>query len=148
MAEGTRFSPAMLGEENLPPPTDRAAVLLDGFKTLRFQYMMNDGVDTEWRPDWNGHDEEALPAAVRIMVEGMAGLEIPVWGQEIPIMVAMYGENLGEVDEEDLAEQLEDEEAANAAQAGNGQDDDDDNGRAGGGRDDDDDDDNEAPDPE
>jgi hypothetical protein len=121
--------------------------LLDGFTNLKFEYMMNDGVDTEWRPEWNGHDEEALPAAVRIMVEGMAGLEIPVWGQEIPIMVAMYGENLGEVDEEDLAEQLEDEEAANAAQAGNGQDDDDDdNGRAGGGRDDDDDD--EEPDPE
>jgi hypothetical protein len=31
----------------------------------------------------------------------MAGLEVPVWGQEIPIMVTLYGENNGELSEED-----------------------------------------------
>jgi hypothetical protein len=130
LSESPYFSADALGEETVENPGQTDAVLLDGFTNLKFEYMMNDGVDTEWRPEWNGHDEEALPAAVRIMVEGMAGLEVPVWGQEIPIMVAMYGENLGEVDEEDLAEQLEDEEAAmEAAEAANGQDDD--NGRAG-----------------
>jgi hypothetical protein len=137
--ESPYFSADTLGAEPLDNPGETSAVLLDGFTNLKFEYMMNDGVDTEWRPEWNGHDEEALPAAVRIMVEGMAGLEVPVWGQEIPVMVAMYGENLGEVDEEDLAEQLEDEEAAMNAGESPDAEDDDDNGRAGSGRDDDED---------
>jgi hypothetical protein len=137
LSESPYFSADALGAETVENSGETSAILLDGFTNLKFEYMMNDGVDTEWRPEWNGHDEEALPAAVRILVEGMAGLEVPVWGQEIPVMVAMYGENLGEVDEEDLAEQLEEEEAAMAVgEAANGQDDDDD-GRAGGGEDDD-----------
>ena len=101
MAEGSRFSPAMLGEENLPPPTDRAAVLLDGFKTLRFQYMMNDGVDTEWRDEWDSYEEEMLPAAVRILIDGLPGIELETWGQEIPLML-VSGDNVGEVDDADV----------------------------------------------
>jgi general secretion pathway protein J len=99
MAEGKRFSPAMLGEQNLPPPTDRAAVLLDGFKTLRFQYMMNDGVDTEWREEWDSYEEEMLPAAVRVLVDGLPGIELDTWGQEIPLMI-ISGDNVGEVDDD------------------------------------------------
>jgi general secretion pathway protein J len=82
-------------------PGQVSSTLLDGFTALKFEYMMDDGVDTEWRPEWDGREEEAIPAVVRIMVEGMAGLEIPVWGQEIPIMVTLYGENNGELSEED-----------------------------------------------
>jgi prepilin-type N-terminal cleavage/methylation domain-containing protein len=101
MAEGSRFSPAVLGEENLPPPTDRTAVLLDGFKTLRFQYMMNDGVDTEWRDEWDSYEEEMLPAAVRILIDGLPGIELETWGQEIPLML-VSGDNVGEVDDGDV----------------------------------------------
>jgi len=108
MAEGTRFSPAMLGEQNLPPPTDRAAVLLDGFKTLRFQYMMNDGVDTEWRDEWDSYEEEMLPAAVRVLVDGLPGIELDTWGQEIPVML-VSGDNVGEVDDGDVGNCSRDE---------------------------------------
>jgi hypothetical protein len=101
MAEGARFSPKVLGEESLPPPTDRAAVLLDGFKTLRFQYMMNDGVDTEWREEWDSYEEEMLPAAVRILIDGLPGIELETWGQEIPLML-VSGDNVGEVDDGDV----------------------------------------------
>lgn len=135
--ESPFFSPDGLGTEPPDNPGQTSAILLDGFTNLKFEYMMNDGVDTEWRPDWDGHDEEALPAAVRIMVEGMAGLEVPVWGQEIPIMVALYGENLGEVDDDDIADQLEDMEEGGAAtnvRNGNA------NGHGGGNVDNDDDD--------
>jgi general secretion pathway protein J len=131
LIESPFFSPDGLGAEPLDTPGQMSAILLDGFTNLKFEYMMNDGVDTEWRPEWDGHEEEALPAAVRIMVEGMAGLEVPVWGQEVPVMVALYGEDLGEVNEEDIAEQLEEEEeeAALAAGANPGaQDDGDDSG--------------------
>jgi prepilin-type N-terminal cleavage/methylation domain-containing protein len=125
LSESPFFSPDALGTEPPDNPGQQSAILLDGFKNLKFEYLMNDGVDTEWRPDWDGHDEEELPAAVRITVEGMAGLEVPVWGQEMPIMVALYGDNLGEVDEEDLAEQAaesaDDDDGTNSAvNGGNG----------------------------
>jgi prepilin-type N-terminal cleavage/methylation domain-containing protein len=99
MAEGARFSPAMLGERDLPPPTDRAAVLLDGFKSLRFQYMMNDGVDTEWREEWDSYEEEMLPAAIRVLIDGLPGIELDTWGQEIPLML-VSGDNVGECDDD------------------------------------------------
>ena len=98
MAESSRFSPRMLGAGNLAPPADRTAVLLDGFKTLRFQYMMNDGVDTEWRDEWDSYEEEMLPAAVRVLVDGLPGIELDTWGQEIPLML-VSGDNVGEPDE-------------------------------------------------
>jgi hypothetical protein len=67
--------------------------------------MLSDGIDTEWRSDWNSHDEESLPAAVRILVDGIPGLETDRWGQEIPIMATLYGDNGSELgdEEEDLA---------------------------------------------
>lgn len=102
LQESKFFSPDALGREPLDKPGEQAAVVLDGFRTLKFEYMMNDGVDTEWLPEWNGQDEEALPGAVRILVEGMPGVEVAVWGQEIPLMVALYGESLGEMDEGSL----------------------------------------------
>jgi hypothetical protein len=91
----------MLGSGQVPPPTERAAVLLDGFKSLRFEYMMNDGVDTEWRPEWDAYEEEMLPAAVRILVDGLPGIELDTWGQEIPLM-SVFGDNVGEVDDGDV----------------------------------------------
>ncbi len=99
MAESSRFSAPSLGSEGLQPPTDRAAVLLDGFKSLRFQYMMNDGVDTEWRDEWDSYEEEMLPAAVRVLIEGLPGIELDTWGQEIPLML-ISGDNVGEPGDE------------------------------------------------
>jgi hypothetical protein len=46
-----------------------------------------------------------LPGAVRIMVEGMPGLELPVWGQEIPLMTTAYGGFTGETDDEELLDE-------------------------------------------
>ena len=101
MAESSRFSAPVLGREGLQPPTDRTAVLLDNFKSLRFQYMMNDGVDTEWRDEWDSYEEEMLPAAVRILIDGLPGIELETWGQEIPLML-VSGDNVGEVDDGDV----------------------------------------------
>jgi prepilin-type N-terminal cleavage/methylation domain-containing protein len=100
LTESAFFSPDGLGRDAVDKPGERSAILLDGFRTLKFEYMMNDGVDTEWRAGWDGHEEEALPAAVRIMVDGIPGLEVDRWGQEIPIMATLYGENGNELGEE------------------------------------------------
>lgn len=80
-----------------------SAVLLTGFTTLRFQYLLDDGADLEWFGGWDAYEEDTLPSAVRIVVEGMPGLEHDAWGQEIPVMVTSYGEANGEVDDDDLA---------------------------------------------
>ena len=99
LAEHSSFNPDELGREPVDDPGARAAVLLDGFRSLKFEYMLNDGVDTEWREAWDAHEEEMLPSAVRVLVEGLPGLETSLWGQEIPLMMTTYGDNNGEVDE-------------------------------------------------
>jgi prepilin-type N-terminal cleavage/methylation domain-containing protein len=104
IAESPFFSPDVLGREAPDKPGEAAAVLLDGFRSIKFEYLMNDGVESEWRSAWDGHEDEMLPAAVRIMVEGLPGFGGDTWGQEIPVMATAYGENTGEVDEEDLGE--------------------------------------------
>jgi general secretion pathway protein J len=99
--ESTLFSPDELGRGTANAPT-HATTLLDGFRTLKFEYLMNDGADTEWHGGWDGQSDEMLPSAVRILVEGLPGIEGDTWGQEIPIMATTYGDNMGEVDEDSL----------------------------------------------
>jgi hypothetical protein len=69
------------------------------------------GADLEWRNDWYGYEEDVLPYSLRIMIEGLPGLELDVWGQEIPIMVTTYGDANGEVDEGDIGGEDDDDDA-------------------------------------
>src|SRR5439155_703708 len=48
-------------------------------------------------------EEDMLPVAVRVLVDGIPGLEVNTWGQEIPVMAAHYGEEggAGFLDEDD-----------------------------------------------
>jgi len=98
------FSPDVLGAEEFETFGGQSAVLLDGFTGLRFEYLLNDGADVEWRPRWSGREEEMLPVAIRIVIDGLPNVETGVWGQEIPIMATNYGDHTGEVDEEQLQE--------------------------------------------
>jgi prepilin-type N-terminal cleavage/methylation domain-containing protein len=102
LEESVHFSPDGLARDPIDKPGERAAVLLEGFQQLRFEYLLNDGVETEWRPEWDGFSEETLPSAVRVMVWGLPGIEGEVWGQEIPVMAAHYGDSQGECDEEEI----------------------------------------------
>jgi hypothetical protein len=100
-----------LGQGTPEAAEARSAVLLDGFRTMTFQYLLDDGADSEWKNSWDFLQEEILPAAVRILVEGLPGLEEDVWGQEIPVMSATYGDAGGELGEES---DLQDCESADA----------------------------------
>jgi len=100
MQEGVAFSPDGLGRGRLGMSEERSVVLLDGFRTVSFEYMLNDGADTEWRRSWDGHVEEMLPAAVRVMIDGLPGADSK-WGQEIPTMACQYGDSQCEVEEEE-----------------------------------------------
>lgn len=106
VAESGAFSPDALGGE-FEPMGVRETVLLDGFRDLKFQYLLSDGADVEWRDSWSGYEEEIMPAAVRILVDGMPGLETETWGQEIPLMATTYSEGAGEVDDEFLQDRAE-----------------------------------------
>jgi len=104
MSESPFFSTRQLGREPVDQPGLHSAVLLEGFRSLKFEYLFYEGVETEWRSEWNGHDEEdMLPVAVRVLVDGIPGLEVNTWGQEIPVMAAHYGEEggAGFLDEDD-----------------------------------------------
>ena len=104
MSESPFFSSRALGREPVDQPGLHSAVLLEDFKSLKFEYLFYEGVEPEWRSEWNGHDEEdMLPVAVRVLVDGIPGLEVDTWGQEIPVMAAHYGEEggAGFLDEDD-----------------------------------------------
>jgi general secretion pathway protein J len=116
ITESPSFSSDGLGREKLERAGERTTVLLDGFRTLRFEYLSDDGTDApEWRSSWDGRDEEILPNAIRITVDGLPGLEVDTWGQEIPIMVATLTEGGAEANEEGLPEKDQ------GQQAGTGQ---------------------------
>jgi hypothetical protein len=110
MTECRTFSPDLLGtEESLECPDERAVVLLDGFQSLRFGYYLYDGTEVmgDPQPTWDSLEQETLPIAVQVTVEGLVGAD-STWVQEIPIMAASYGEGAGEVDDEDCGDLLED----------------------------------------
>jgi len=100
LSETTVLSRDMLGGlgELGQLPADEA-VLLEGFTDLYFEYLMNDGIENEWYEAWSGKEEEELPAAVRMVVEGMAGLGGGRWSQQIPLMIASFGEVQPDLDE-------------------------------------------------
>lgn len=100
MTEGLAFSADSLGRGKVALDEARSVVLLDGFRTVTFEYMLNDGADTEWRRSWDGHAEEMLPAAVRVLIDGLPGADSK-WGQEIPTMACQYGDSQCEVEEEE-----------------------------------------------
>jgi general secretion pathway protein J len=102
VSEVSAFSRQALGTgEGLDELPVQEAVLLSGFTDMYFEYLMSDGIENEWFEVWSGKEEEELPAAVRLVVDGLAGLGGGIWSQEIPLMVAAFGEVQPELDEMD-----------------------------------------------
>ena len=125
---GREFSTDRLGSSDTNQTGERTAVLLEGFRSLKFEYMEADSEDDPWRPQWNPVESETLPAAVRVRIDGIPGLDTETWGQEIPIMSCHYGDNgceLSEddesrVEEEDANEDEDEDEATPTPGAGTG----------------------------
>ena len=101
LEESPYFDAASLGEGTPDAAEVRSAVILDGFRDASFEFF--DGSDSGecpssgWCKTWDYTTMEVLPSAVRITVDGLPGLDQDTWGQEIPIMVAMYGDAPGEL---------------------------------------------------
>ncbi|MEW6272318.1 MAG: prepilin-type N-terminal cleavage/methylation domain-containing protein [Thermodesulfobacteriota bacterium] len=88
MAERVIFSAsAMAGDA---PEAASEIKLLDGLSGARFQYLRLDGTDSEWRDAWDPFEEQTLPGAIRITLDGL-GVGDSYWIQEIPVMMVAYG---------------------------------------------------------
>ena len=88
LAERVIFSAsAMSGDA---PEAASEIKLLDGLAGARFQYLRLDGSDSEWRDAWDPFEEQTLPGAIRITLDGL-GVGNSYWIQEIPLMMVAYG---------------------------------------------------------
>ena len=100
MEERVGFTP----KDVYNPPSDahvERAVLLAGFQTLRFEYLPAE--EGEWQSTWDGRDEEMMPAAVRLTVEGLEFFGQP-WVREIPLMTVVYGPSRDDFQDDDEEE--------------------------------------------
>jgi general secretion pathway protein J len=118
LEESPYFDAESLGRGTPDATQARSAVILDGFRSMSFQYLLDDGSEAEWHNSWDFTENEVLPAAVRILIEGLPGLEEDVWGQEIPIMTAAYGESAGELGDEGELQDCDNLETAGTATDG------------------------------
>ncbi|HJQ74364.1 MAG TPA: prepilin-type N-terminal cleavage/methylation domain-containing protein [Gaiellaceae bacterium] len=88
----------------------RSTVLLEGFQTLRFRYIDVGGEEhSSWdpNPELADFDQEGLPLAVRIEIEGVPGIETGRWGQEIPVAIVAMNEAVSEGGADALEEVLQ-----------------------------------------
>jgi prepilin-type N-terminal cleavage/methylation domain-containing protein len=95
MAERAVFSVAAVSGD--APEPEAKTVLFSGLKGVSFQYLRLEGGDSEWLSSWDALDEQALPGAIRVTLDGV-GTGGSYWIQEIPIMTVVYG--LGNYDAE------------------------------------------------
>jgi prepilin-type N-terminal cleavage/methylation domain-containing protein len=109
MSESSFFSPETLGQDPVDQPGELTAVLLEGFRGITFNYLYDEGLDEKAAPraTWNtmdDDDDEVLPVAIGIQVDGLPGMELDVtdtggsgasipWGQEKPVMKGVFSED-------------------------------------------------------
>lgn len=84
-----------MGDASAPEAAE--TVLLAGLEAVAFEYLRLDGTEGEWLEEWDGLEEQTLPAAIRLTVEGL-GLGGSAWVQEIPVISVVYA--LGAYDSE------------------------------------------------
>jgi general secretion pathway protein J len=88
--ERTNFTP----DELYAAPADahvERAVLLEGFSSFRLEYLPKEEVDLGWSDKWDARDEDTLPAAVRVTIEGLPYFGGAPWIREIPLLTMAYG---------------------------------------------------------
>jgi general secretion pathway protein J len=88
--ERANFTP----DDLYDPPRDAhvdSAVLLEGFTSLRFEYLPKEEQDLGWADKWDARDEDVLPAFVRVTVDGLAYFGGAPWVRTIPLITMASG---------------------------------------------------------
>ena len=52
---------------------------------MKFEYLPREDVEMGWQQTWDAREEDTLPAAVRIIVDGLAFFGAQPWMREIPL---------------------------------------------------------------
>lgn len=90
LEERTAFTP----DDLYAPPSDahiERGVLLEGFSSLKFEYLPKEEMDIGWSDKWDAREEDSLPAAVRMTVEGLTFFNEKTWSRDIPLLTIAYG---------------------------------------------------------
>ncbi len=88
--ERANFTPDDLYDPPNDAPVERA-VLLDGFSSLRFDYLPAEEQDLGWTEKWDARDEDILPGFVRVTVEGLGYFGGGQWVRDIPLLTMVGG---------------------------------------------------------
>lgn len=129
--ERTTFTPDDLYDAPADAATDRA-VLLEGFSSLRMEYLPREEVDLGWADKWDARDEDDLPAAVRVTIEGLPFFGGAAWVREIPLLTMAYGWGTDEFKEPpDEQDDDDEDEVGTSTTTGEDTDDTDDGGDGG-----------------
>jgi general secretion pathway protein J len=123
--ERANFTP----DDLYDPPRDArvdSAVLLEGFSSLRFEYLPKEERDLGWADKWDARDEDTLPAVVRVTVDGLAYFGGAPWVREIPIITMASGWGTDEF-QEPPDEESDDDDAGTSTTTNQSDDDDVDN---------------------
>ncbi len=109
--ERTSFTPDDLYAAPADAPVERA-VLLQGFSSFRLEYLPREEVDLGWSDKWDARDEDTLPAAVRVTIEGLPFFGGAPWIREIPLLTMAYGwgtDDFQEPPEEEADDEADDD---------------------------------------
>jgi hypothetical protein len=112
--ERANFTP----DDLYDPPRDAhvdSAVLLEGFTSLRFEYLPKEEQDLGWADKWDARDEDTIPAFVRLTVDGLAYFGGP-WVRVMPIISMASGWGTDEFQEPPDEESDDDEPDATTSQ--------------------------------
>jgi general secretion pathway protein J len=109
LEERTGFTPDELYDPPNDAPVERA-VLLEGFSAAWFEYLPREEVDLGWANKWDARDEDTLPAAVRVSVDGLSFFGGQRWERVIPLLTIAYG--WGSDDYQDPPDDEEDDDEA------------------------------------
>jgi general secretion pathway protein J len=121
--ERSNFTPDDLYAPSADAHVERA-VLLEGFSALRLEYLPREEVDLGWSDKWDARDEDTLPAAVRVTIEGLPYFGGTPWIREIPLLTMAYGWGTDEFQEPPEEDVDEDDETGTSAIGGNQENDD------------------------
>jgi hypothetical protein len=113
LEERMSFTPDELYKVPADARVERA-VLLEGFSSLRFEYLGKEDQDIGFVDKWDARDDDALPATVRVTVAGLGYFGPQAWVREIPVLTMAAGWGTDEF-QEPPEDEVDDEEEPGAA---------------------------------
>lgn len=111
LEERTGFAPDDLYDPPRDALVEPAALLPVG--AVHFEYVGHESGEASWQSSWDAREEDALPATVRVTVDGLEFFRLQPWVRDIPLMTVAYGWG-----NDDFEEPPDEEEISNGTATG------------------------------